>query len=466
MAEDDVDVDADEKDEAPDAGGAENGNGEPTETAEEGAEAEETEEADEAEETEETGGEIEPQVTAESLDARLDEAEESLEAAETEADLDAVDETLDAVEADLETLDRPDEDAEDAEDLAAEVEDRLADLREGVEAERGPYAEDVVESLESAAETVAETRWTETGEDALAAAVADAREAVAEALDATVEDGAPAEALSALAAAVADAGLDPDEDAETVAALVAAADDLEGALEDAEEWDDLETREQMLAQGYYDVLGHYKDFPPEWAAMKEHEQRGDVEMVLLALDSLGSEFMERHALETLTRMNDEGAFEEMHARAGKRDKPGIKAIGKMGAEEAVETLVEYVDADSDPALQKVTFRALGEIGDERATQPLANKLAMENDVVRSHAARALGMVGDTRAVRPLAATLGDDEVESVRAAAAWALRQIGTRRALERAAEYADDRSYLVAHEAEQARDALAADRDETPAEA
>ena len=460
MAEDDVDADADGEDEAPDAGGAENGDGEPAETVEEAEETEETEEA------EETGGEIEPQVTVESLGARLDEAEESLEAAETEADLDAVDETLDAVEADLERLDRPDEDDEDAEDPAAEVEDRLADLQEGVEAERGPYAEDVVESFEGAAETVAETRWTESGEDAVAAAVAGAHEAVAEALDATVEESAPADTLSALAAAVADAGLDPDEDAETVAALVTAADDLESALEDAEEWDDLETREQLLAQGYYDVLGHYKDFPPEWAAMKEHEQRGDVEMVLLALDSFGSEFMERHALETLTRMNDEGAFEEMHARAGKRDKPGIKAIGKMGAEEAVETLVEYVDADSDPTLQKVTFRALGEIGDERATQPLANKLAMENDVVRSHAARALGMVGDTRAVRPLAATLADDEVESVRAAAAWALRQIGTRRALERAAEYVDDRSYLVAHEAEQARDALAADRDETPAEA
>ena len=400
----------------------------------------------------------EPEVIVESLDARLGEAEEALDAAETEAHLDAVDETLDVVARDLETVNRPDgdEEDEDAEDPAAEVEERLADLRDGVEAERGPYAEDVAEDVTAAAETVRETRWTETGEREVETAVAEFREAANESLgEGTPGDDDPSDTLDAAAEAVREAGLDPDEDAETVAALVEATADLETGLDEAEEWDDLETREQLAAEGFYDVLGHYKDFPPEWSALKEHEQQGNVEMVLLALDSLGSEFMERHALETITRMNDDRAFDEIHALAGKRDKPGIKAVGKMAVPEAVETLVEYVDTDSDPALQKVTFRALGEIGDERATQPLANKLAMENDVVRSHAARALGMIGDTRAVRPLAATLADDEVESVRAAAAWALRQIGTRRALERAAEYADDRSYLVAHEARQARDAL-----------
>jgi HEAT repeat protein len=118
-------------------------------------------------------------------------------------------------------------------------------------------------------------------------------------------------------------------------------------------------------------------------------------------------------------------------------------------------LLEYVDTDSDPGLQKVTFRALGEIGSEEATQALANKLEMDNDTVRPYAARALGLVGDTRAVAPLTDTLADDESDTVRAAAAWALRQIGTEDALEAAAEYADDRSYLVAHEAERAAEDL-----------
>jgi HEAT repeat protein len=59
-------------------------------------------------------------------------------------------------------------------------------------------------------------------------------------------------------------------------------------------------------------------------------------------------------------------------------------------------------------------------------------------------------------VEPLADTLDDDsEDETVRAAAGWALRQIGTREALEAAAEHGDDRSYLVQHEAERAADSL-----------
>jgi HEAT repeat protein len=162
-------------------------------------------------------------------------------------------------------------------------------------------------------------------------------------------------------------------------------------------------------------------------------------------------------------MGDPGAFDEMHARAQKRGKPAITALGKMGAgaEDAVETLLDYVDADSDAQLQKVTFKALGEIGSEEATQPLADKLVMENDKVRPYAARALGLIGDTRAVKPLTETLADDDSDNVRAAAAWALRQIGTESALEAAAEYTDDRVFTVQHEAELARETLdAADTD------
>jgi HEAT repeat protein len=171
--------------------------------------------------------------------------------------------------------------------------------------------------------------------------------------------------------------------------------------------------------------------------------------------------MERHCMETLIRMGDSEAFEEMHALAQRRDKRAIEALGKMGdgASGAVETLVEYVDADSDPGLQKVTLKALGEIGDDEAVQPIANKLVMDNDNVRPQVARALGLLGDARAVEPLADALSDDDSDAVRAAAAWALRQIGTEAALEAAAEHAGDRSFLVQSEAEAARDALATEQ-------
>jgi hypothetical protein len=399
-----------------------------------------------------TDGDDETDLPAETLDSRLDEAAEVLDAAETEADLDAVEEQVDAIAEDIDAV--PDEDDEDDEDPAAELADRLDSLREDLAAARGPYASDVTDAVEDATATLADTRWTETGEGEAAAAVETFVADVTETLD-TDLSGDDAAALDAAAAAVADAGLDPDDDAETIAALLEATDALEAGLDDAEEWDDLETHEKLRAQGYYDVLGHYKDFPPEWAALKEWEQRGNVEMVLLALDSFQSEFMERHCLEALTRMNDEAAFDAMHQRAGKRDKPGIKAIGKMGAEDAVETLLEYVDADSDPGLQKVTFKALGEIGSDEATGPLANKLAAENEQIRPYAARALGLIGDTRAIDPLADALADADTDETRAAAAWALRQIGTERALAAAADYADDRAYLVQHEASQAADAL-----------
>ena len=409
-----------------------------------------------------TDGDDETDLPAETLDSRLDDAAEALDDAETEADLDAVEERLDGIAADLDDADfpAPDEDDEDAEDPAAELSDRLDSLREDLAAARGPYASDVIDAIEDAAATLDDTRWTETGEREAVAAVEGVVADVNETLGTDLTDEADTvdaalDALDATAAAVDDAGLDPDDDSETIAALLEATDALEAGLEGAEEWDDLETHEQLQAQGYYDVLGHYKDFPPEWAALKEWEQRGNVEMVLLALDSFQSEFMERHCLEALTRMNDDAAFEAMHQRAGKRDKPGIKAIGKMGAEDAVETLLEYVDADSDPGLQKVTFKALGEIGSEEATGPLANKLDAENEQIRPYAARALGLISDTRAIDPLADALADADTDETRAAAAWALRQIGTERALSAAADYADDRAYLVQHEASQAADAL-----------
>jgi hypothetical protein len=48
---------------------------------------------------------------------------------------------------------------------------------------------------------------------------------------------AAVEALEAAAAAIGDAGFDPDDDAETITALVEAADALMSALDDAEVWD-------------------------------------------------------------------------------------------------------------------------------------------------------------------------------------------------------------------------------------
>ena len=402
--------------------------------------------------------------TTEDFDERCAAAAETLDAAETEADLDDVEATLDAIDEDLPPVPEADEDDEDdPEDPHADARDELATLRDDLADARGPYAGDVIDEIESADEAIDDGDWTEQGEGEVVDAVTAATESVSAELDTDLAApsaiGETGDTLAAVADAVADADLDADADSERIETLVEAAATLSAAVDDAEEWTDLSVRESLRAEGYYDVLGHTKDFPMEWAALKEHEQRGNTEMVLLALEGLDSDFMEEHCLNALERMGPRAATDEaietMLARAEKRDKPAIRILGKMGATEAVETLIEYVDADSDAPLQKVTFRALGEIGDERAVQPLADQLLMDNDTVRPQAARALGLIGDTRAIKPLSETLKADDESAVRAQAAWALRQIGTKRALEAVVDHGSDETFIVQTELDKARDAL-----------
>jgi hypothetical protein len=404
---------------------------------------------------EDGAADAETTLSTDTLDARLDDTAEALEAAETEADLDDVEQRLDAIDSDLEAADLPEADDEEEDDPETELSDRLSKLRDDLEEQRGPYAEDVIGALNDARGTIEDTRWTEDGMEAVLAAVRTFTEAAAVGEFSVAEDteAAALATLEEVADAVADADLDPDEDAETIGALIEESDDLAAAVEDAEEWEDLSVREMLDFHGFYDVLDHRKDFPPEWHALKVFERDGDAEKILVALDLFESDFMERHCMEALERMGPEAeaAVDEMLSRAERRNNQAISILGKIGSEEAADTLVEFVDADSDPQLQKATFRALGEIGAAAAVQPLANQLVADSEETRSRAARALGLIGDTRAVDPLADVLADDDSDTVRASAAWALRQIGTDAALSEVADYADDRAYLVQAEAEKA---------------
>ena len=403
-------------------------------------------------------------VTAEELETRLDDIAEALESAETEADLDTIESSLGDVESDLEAADlpEPDEDDEDAEDPREELESRLSDLQDDLEAQRGPYAEDVVDIVETAQGTVTDSEWTESGEvdahDAVDAFLAASEEHVDHGADAGDDLDAAADALGTAAEAIDAAGLDADEDSETISGLLEAAETLEDDLEAAEVWDDLTVREQLDAKGFYDILTNEnrKDFPPEWNAAKLHAQEGNLDIVLFALEKVGSEFMEENIVEIFYHLGSdaEPAFDVMHQRAQKRNKQEIGVLGKIGDDRATETLHDFIDGDGDVALQKVTLRALGAIGSPDSVQPVANRLDAENAEIRSVAARSLGLLGDTRAIAPLADILEGDDSDEVRASAAWALRQIGTQDALDEAAQYTDDRAYLVQSEAEKAADA------------
>ena len=436
-------------------------------TDDEGSE-DDGEEAEDAESDDAEEGELEAR-TPEALDERLDEVETGIEEAETEADLDAVESDLDSVEEDIEAADlpEPDEDEEDAEDPREELESRVTELREAIEDQRGPYAEDAIEAIEGAQSTLTETRWTEQGEREIADVVNSFLDSAGETLgeEFTAANDEPehlAAALGEVNETIESRDLDPDDDAETVAALVEAADELTAGLDDAEEWDDLTVREKLTVEGFYDVLTPEtrKDFPPEWNAIKIYEKRGNPEPILRGLDMFGSDFMEEHCIESLKRMGSPAAYDAMEQRAQKRNKPPIEVLGKIGDDRALDTLHEYIEGESDPALQKVTIKAIGEIGSADSTQPVADRLVAENETVRSNAARALGLIGDTRAISPLADVLSDDDSNSVRASAAWALNQIGTEKALDAAREHANDRSFLVQSEAEKADRAMADDGD------
>ncbi|MFB6072777.1 MAG: HEAT repeat domain-containing protein [Halobacterium sp.] len=412
---------------------------------------------------EESADESATELDADTLESRLEDASEALEAAETEAGLDDVEATLDGVADDVEAADLPEPDEEDEESRAEELESRIDELRDELEAQRGPYAEDVVADVEDAQSTLESTRWTEQGEESLQDVVRTYLDDAGDVLGETFAGGestdadALAEELDEVVDAIEAAALDPDEDAETIQGLVDATDALTAGLEDAQEWDDLSVRQKLRAEGYYDVMGQkHKDFPPEWTALKQWEKRGNVEMILLCLEHMGdTEFMERHCLEALKHVAKEEALDEVGQRAARRDLRAIEIVGKIGSEDGVEHVVDYADSDSNRKLQKTALKALGEIGSEDTTQEVADQLVADDESVRSQAGRSLGMIGDTRAVDPLTDVLADDDSDTVRASAAWALVQIGTERALEAAAEYADDRSYIVEQEAEKAADAL-----------
>jgi hypothetical protein len=405
------------------------------------------------EDTEDAAGALDP----DDLETRLDDAAAALEDAETEADLDAIETTLDGIAEDLEAADLPEPDDEDEEDPQEAMESRLSDLRDDLDDQRGPYVSDVTDIVDDVAGTVRETRWTEDGEPDVVDAASEFGETVSEIVDAPLSVDAEdtesvADELASVSGTLGDTDYDPDEDAETIADLLAAAETLSDGVEAAEEWDDLTVREQLQAQGFYDVLEseNRKDYPAEWNAVKIYTQDKDVEPILTALDRFESDFMEENILDALEQIAPEEAFEEMHSRAQKRNIQPIRILGRIGNDEACETLEDFLGG-GDVKLEKTTLRALGAIGSEESTQAVADRLVADNAEIRSLAARSLGLIGDTRAIEPLSRVLDEDDADEVRASAAWALNQIGTEAALDAAAEYADDRSYIVQHEAEKA---------------
>ncbi len=393
------------------------------------------------------------------IERRLAAAADALEVAESAADLAAVADRLDDLDA---TLESAAEDGEDREELETE----LSALRDRLEDAREPAPSTIRDRLETAAETIAETEFTEEGRGRVREAVGDARDRIAAALPEAGQESAAAgvtdadrnalgDPIRATADTIAAAELDPVADAAALEELAEAAEQLTERVETAEAFADLPVCEQLRRQEFYDVLtpDRRRDFPPEWNAVKIYGERGEAEPLLQALDLLDSEFMKENILEAIERSAPPAAFEGVHELAQRRDERAIRVLGRIGDDRACETLQEFLGRAR--SLELTTLQALGAIGSSESTAPVAERLTAGDPAIRSAAARTLGMIGDTRAIAPLEGVLADDGTLRVRASAAWALRQIGTERALAAAAEYADARSYLLEREARRARAAL-----------
>jgi HEAT repeat protein len=103
---------------------------------------------------------------------------------------------------------------------------------------------------------------------------------------------------------------------------------------------------------------------------------------------------------------------------------GPPNVEKMKARRDVKGLIKALEYQKDSNIRAAAARALGELEDPRAVEPLIAALKDAEWRVRLAAAESLGKIGDARAVKPLIAALQDDSTLVV-ATAAKSLGQLG-----------------------------------------
>jgi hypothetical protein len=114
-----------------------------------------------------------------------------------------------------------------------------------------------------------------------------------------------------------------------------------------------------------------------------------------------------------------------------RKRPDVR---ELEAKEDAKGLIKALK-DERKKVRAAAARALGQIADKRAVEPLMWMLKDESMKVREAAARALGRIVDKRAVEPLMQIL-EDESGKVREAAVRALGSIGDKRAIKRLSKF------------------------------
>ncbi len=96
----------------------------------------------------------------------------------------------------------------------------------------------------------------------------------------------------------------------------------------------------------------------------------------------------------------------LKSKAEHKEKWQVKDQLVKAGKEAVQPLI---DALKDEHAKYYAIRALGEIKDERAIEPLANILLDKNYGPRRYAAIALGSIRSPKAIPPLQKALNDEK---------------------------------------------------------
>ncbi len=179
-----------------------------------------------------------------------------------------------------------------------------------------------------------------------------------------------------------------------------------------------------------ELLQNKKD-SVRWSAARALGEIGSETAVGPLLDKLDDPFVRRSAARALGAIGSELAIEPLikMLRTGERTPGGPKVL-MLGATSIKEELGPMIRLLETEKTRWAAAEALGDIGSERAVMPLIKLLDNDDETIRRAAANALGDIGRVEAVGPLIDLL-EDESEFVRWASVEALGRIGSEHAVE-----------------------------------
>ena len=173
---------------------------------------------------------------------------------------------------------------------------------------------------------------------------------------------------------------------------------------------------------------------------------GDIQIVVAWLVEKNSEHVPKAKPRTRRQyQSQEGGFDNSPASASSGDISWQTPLRKQTSEiEAAEVSRLLQELNSSSFIgRKWAAQNLGELGDNRAVEPLIATLNDENFNLRIVAAEALGKLKDPRAIIPLSTSLADIHPK-VRANALYSLNQVRDPEILQKCSRLLDDISPIV----------------------